>query len=83
MSTFNLERVPSADLFALTFDQGTSDVKLGFSYDHHAFAVLDSGLERLRLPRGVTGIKPGKTFQSFVQTSKDELRRTLQASRLA
>lgn len=77
ISTFNYERLSSGDLFTVSFDQGSSEAKLGFTFDHHAFAIMDYGLERLRLPRGVIGIKPGKTFQSYVQTSKDELRRTL------
>lgn len=41
------------DLVTLDFDPIRSEVRLAFKYDHHAFAVAESDLTKLRLPREV------------------------------
>ena len=44
-STFNKEKVSMKELFfTKEFDQGRSEVRLGFRYDHHAYAIVDRGV---------------------------------------
>lgn len=71
--TYNLEKFKPRDLFRPSFDPSKSEVTVGFTYDHHAYAIYDSGLEKLNIPK-VKGIQLGKFFRTLVDASKDDYR---------
>lgn len=56
VKSFNKERFSTRDLFSLDFDLERSEVKIAFKYDHHAYALADGDLNKLRLPREVSDI---------------------------
>lgn len=41
------------DLITLDFDPTRFEARLAFKYDHHAFAVAESDITKLRIPREV------------------------------
>lgn len=57
-------------------------MKLGFKYDHFAYALVELLREgKFRRPKGVTEVKESLPFKSFIEKHENELKEALNRER--